>query len=990
MRIRQKLILGFVSIALLIAVVGYISVSKSQKVLQESIGEKSTAFAAKMLEHIDRCIYSRIETFQQYSRDLIAQRVISESNKEFEKLDNIQAYISEKDREWTSAPKEEVTAFMQKLINNELSKELREKIKFYEGKYGYRVFGEVFITNKYGANDAQTGKTTDYYQADEQWWQMAKKDGLYVADVEYDRSANVYSTDICLRIDDEAGDLLGVMKVVLNIEEAVNIVKEAAATAEYETTEFKLLTGDGKIIYTTEEFKFLQNLPMELSSVLRPGEHEPGHTSYFIAAGDKPGEGEELFAHAHSQGYKDFKGLGWILVVEYETEEIFAPIVKLRSSLLTAALGITILAIFLGLVISKAISNPVGKLAGVAAEIGKGNLDTPIEVESSDEFGLLAASFKKMTEDLKETTTSIDELNKEIAERKRAEEALKEAKERADLLAREAQEASKAKSEFLANMSHGIRTPMNAIIGFSQILAEEELTDEQKGYADIIQDSGKDLLNLIDDILDLSRVEAGKIDIEIIDCSLTKLLAAIESLVRPEIKVKGLDFEVVAGDGLPAQIRTDPTRLRQCLLNLINNAIKFTEQGHVYVNVSLHQIDDKPFIRFDVEDTGIGIPEDKQAAVFESFTQVDGSSTRKFGGTGLGLTITKQLAGLLGGEVTVASEVGKGSVFSLTIPAGLDVTKQPFLDRHNIVAHLDTEQDKPEQAEFSGHVLVAEDSKTNQKLIKSLLARLGLDVTTAENGKEAVDKALTTRFDLIFMDIQMPKMNGYKATKMLRKKGITTPIVALTAYAMKGDDAKCIEAGCDDYMSKPIDPENLQQVLGKYVSPKGKDAGGQIDSIKSQADELCRVVCDTGKQGEPDSETLRSWSEERVIDWADLADRCNNDEELVKEIVEVFFADNPARLGTLAEAINTAKAVEIHSLSHMLKGAAATIGAKPLSKAAYRLELVGKQGDMENADAFFADIKAEFEKLKSFVSGANWIEIAKQQSNEQAEQLQSK
>ena len=460
--------------------------------------------------------------------------------------------------------------------------------------------------------------------------------------------------------------------------------------------------------------------------------------------------------------------------------------------------------------------------------------------------------------------------------------------------------------------------------------------------------------------------------------------------MRPEIKVKGLDFEVVEGDGLPAQIRTDPTRLRQCLLNLINNAIKFTEQGHVYVHVSLHQIDDEPFIRFDVEDTGIGIPEDKQAAVFESFTQADGSTSRKFGGTGLGLSIAKELAGLLGGELTVASEVGKGSVFSLTIPAGLDVMKQPFLDRRNIAGHLPREQDGPEQQRFSGHVLVAEDSKTSQKLIKAILARLGLDVTTAENGKEAVDKALTTAFDLIFMDIQMPKMNGYKATKMLRKKGITTPIVALTAYAMKGDDTKCIEAGCDDYMSKPIDRKKLHRVLGKYTSPKSKDAGGQIDSIKSQADELCRVVCDSGEQGEPDSETLRSWSEERVIDWADLANRCNNDEELVKEIVEVFFADNSARLETLAEAINTAKAGEIHLLSHTLKGAAATIGAKPLSEAAYRLELAGKQGDMENADAFFADIKAEFEKLKSFVSGANWIETAKQQSNEQAEQLQSK
>jgi len=250
MKISQKLNLGFLITALLVAVVGYISVNASQQALQKSIREQSAALAAKMLEHIDKCIYCRTETFQEYSRDLITQRVISEPNREFEGLDNIQAHISEKDQEWTSVPKEEVTAFMQKLINNELSEELREKIGFYKDKYAYRVFGEVFETNKYGANAAQTGKTSDYCRADEQWWQLTKKDGLYVANVEYDRSTSVYSTDICIRIDDETGGFLGVMKVVLNIEETIDFVRTEAAEKD-KTAKFKLLTRDSKIIYTT-------------------------------------------------------------------------------------------------------------------------------------------------------------------------------------------------------------------------------------------------------------------------------------------------------------------------------------------------------------------------------------------------------------------------------------------------------------------------------------------------------------------------------------------------------------------------------------------------------------------------------------------------------------------------------------------------------------------------------------------------------------------
>lgn len=279
----------------------------------------------------------------------------------------------------------------------------------------------------------------------------------------------------------------------------------------------------------------------------------------------------------------------------------------------------------------------------------------------------------------------------------------------------EAEKANKAKSQFLANMSHEIRTPMNSVIGFSEILATEDLTDEQKQYVRCICQSGHNLMQIIDDILDFSKIEAGKLEIEIIDCSMRDLLNSVESLMKLKATEKGLEFKILESNGLPAQIRSDLTRLRQCLINLIGNAIKFTKEGHVYINVSLEEHEDKPFIRFDIEDTGIGVPEDKQAMVFKSFSQADNSHTRKYGGTGLGLTITKQLAELLGGELTLTSESGKGSVFSLTIPANVGVTKQPLLDRNNIVRHADSGQGKVEQPEFSGNVLVAEDPKGEVK-----------------------------------------------------------------------------------------------------------------------------------------------------------------------------------------------------------------------------------------------------------------------------------
>lgn len=441
MKISQKLILGFAGTALLIGVVGYISVNTSQRELQKNIGESSVLLATEILDKIDRSIYSRIEEFQSYAKDLILQEVVVKSNQEFDQLYNIQAYIDEKDAEWISAPKETLTPFMQELINNRLSEELIEKIEFYEEKYGYEIFGEVFVTNKYGANVAQTGKTSDYRQDDEEWWQNVKKDGLYVGDVKYDKSADVYSTDICIRINDEVGNFLGVMKVVLNIEEIINILKELEPTAidekhkthgheSHKTMGFKLLTKDGKIIYSTEEFEFFQDIYNE--TIARFGKIEdPEHVRYFIGPADMPGEeGEELFAHAHSRGYKDFKGLGWFLVVEHKTEEIFAPVTKLRNSLLMISASILIIAILIGLFISRAISLPIIKLKDAAVKIGKAEFDTKIEIHSKDEIGFLAQTFNEMVDNLKTTTTSIDNLKKEIVERQKAEEALQESEER--------------------------------------------------------------------------------------------------------------------------------------------------------------------------------------------------------------------------------------------------------------------------------------------------------------------------------------------------------------------------------------------------------------------------------------------------------------------------------------------------------------------------------------------------------------------------------
>ena len=336
---------------------------------------------------------------------------------------------------------------------------------------------------------------------------------------------------------------------------------------------------------------------------------------------------------------------------------------------------------------------------------------------------------KKITKELREAKLRAEKLQ---AETERVNGQLRTAAEGANLMAREAIKAKHSKSRFLANMSHEMRTPMNAIIGFSQVLAEENLTAQQKEFVEIIQDSGENLLKLIDDILDLSKIEAGKIYVEIADCSLEKLLTRVESMIRLEAEEKGLEFQVAKSDSLPGVIRTDSVRLCQCLINLASNAVKFTQEGHVYINVSLEHDNDSSFVRFDVEDTGIGIPADRQQAVFESFVQVDGSTPRRFGGTGLGLAITKRLTELLGGNLSLTSEEGKGCVFTLKIPAGVDECHRSDA-RCSI---LDTRENR--ESEFSGRILVAEDILTNRKLLAMLLENMGFDVVITEDGQQAV------------------------------------------------------------------------------------------------------------------------------------------------------------------------------------------------------------------------------------------------------------
>ena len=394
----------------------------------------------------------------------------------------------------------------------------------------------------------------------------------------------------------------------------------------------------------------------------------------------------------------------------------------------------------------------------------------------------------------------------------------------------EAELASKAKSDFLANMSHEIRTPMTAILGFADTIKESgniKLAPKERIEAiDTIKRNGDHLLSIINDILDISKIEAGKLEVESIVCNPIQIVSEVQSLMNVRAKSKNIALNTEFQCPLPATITSDPTRLRQILINIVGNAIKFTELGSVTIRTSLEQQNtDNPTMRFDIIDTGIGLTKPQADKLFGAFTQADSTTTRKFGGTGLGLNISKRLTKMLGGDITIDSTLGKGSTFSISIKTG-SLKGIKLLDDPSC-AVSDQSEAKTTKApveKIESNILLAEDGPDNQKLIGFVLRKAGATVTIAENGKLALDAALKAEadgkpFDLIFMDMQMPVMGGYEATSELRKAGYTRPIVALTAHAMESDRAKCIDAGCDDYTTKPIDRKKLIAFIHHYTEP---------------------------------------------------------------------------------------------------------------------------------------------------------------------------
>ncbi|MBI5594358.1 MAG: response regulator, partial [Deltaproteobacteria bacterium] len=658
-----------------------------------------------------------------------------------------------------------------------------------------------------------------------------------------------------------------------------------------------------------------------------------------------------------------------------------ADMTDLRKRLMLLALTVTggilialTAAYILSLRFQRLITDPVIHLQRQMWQVTRqGDYTTRADTFYPDEIGELITGFNTMIETIQAWDQTLrhhgEKLEQKVADRTAALMAMNDTLTRTvnELrVARDSAEASEAaslaKSQFLANMSHEIRTPMNGVIGMLELLLTSQLTEKQRKFAKTAYSSATALLSIINDILDFSKIEAGKLTLEKVPFSLSKILTEVRDLMIRQAEDKGLNLEIPVANPMPPLVG-DPLRIRQILINLVGNAIKFTKSGHVRLTVDvLPRQESNISLRIEVTDTGIGISQEQQKIIFESFCQAEDGMTRRFGGTGLGLAIARQLIELMNGRIGVQSRVGFGTSFWLELP--LEISAEAILVR--VKAGSDTSP-TDSLSNMNVRILLVEDNPVNQEVILEMLLFLGCRARAVSNGQQAVDAIDSQAYDLILMDCQMPVMDGYQAARNIRMlergKGLeSVPIIATTAHAMQGDREKCILAGMNDYLCKPFSIDQLQKTICNWT-------GFQLQ-LGAPSPIPDTVVAPSVPFPYDKSNCLDA----KVLE--DIRKLSNGSTDLLKNVLAKFLKSTPIRIAEIGRGIRENHAETIFQAAHSLKTSSAMVGAMPLSALIRELELNARQGIMpSDAPEQLARIESEYQMavaaLGSFVNTLN-------------------